>query len=126
MSPQREQPGFRHGLKVRMGRADGPRGVLLHCDSRKPGGGKYWKVRLQSGEWCWPNERGGLVVDGPGDSVHHQCASCELPFIALAGSGEVICDRCSEDQFGAASRVSDPPPARRWNDRRRWYRGHHR
>jgi hypothetical protein len=115
--------GYRHGLRVRMGTPDGPRGVLLECDSRA--GRKYWRVRLQTGEWKWPNELGGLIVDGDGDAVS-ECASCGLRFILRTGSGDLICTRCDYEQFGTEARVSDPPPARRFHERRRWIkrRGH--
>lgn len=104
-----------------MGGVDGARGVLLHCESRTRPGRRYWKVRLQSGTWVWPNEHGGLVVDGDGDHVTPECAACGLPFICRTGSRELICARCDAEQFGtAAARASDPPPTRRWNARRRW------
>jgi hypothetical protein len=91
--------------------------VLLHCESRN-GGGHYWRIRLTSGEWVWPDDT--LAIDGPGGVLAAEpCQSCELPFITVAGSPELICDRCSAEQFGTAART-DPPPAKRWNARRRW------
>lgn len=112
--------GYRHGLRVRMGSPSGPRGVLLECESRQPGGGKYWKVRLQTGEWIWPTDAGGLLVDGAGDAIG-TCASCDLRFILPAGSGELLCARCDHEQFGRdRERAAETPPAKRWNTHRRW------
>lgn len=130
----RTPAGYRHGLRVRMGGPSGPRGVLLECESRRTGG-KYWRVRLQGGPpvvWCWPDERGGIVVDGDGEAVD-VCHDCGLRFIKRAGSGELLCTRCDAEAFGTAIRareVSDPPPTKRYGDtrpRRKWIpskRGH--
>ena len=113
--------GYQHGLRVRLGSATGPLGKLLHCESKRTGG-KYWRVRLDSGEWKWPNEDGGVIVDGPGNAVS-TCQQCGLRFVLRQGSGEVICTRCDREMFGTHDeRVSDPPPAKRWNDSRRWIR----
>jgi hypothetical protein len=110
-------PGFRHGLRVRLGTATGPQGKLLYCES-KTTGNHYWKVRLLDGTWHWPDN---IVVDGPGDTVNPRCANCGLPFVMRAGSGELTCEPCDREQFGThEERSLDPPPARRWNSRRRW------
>jgi hypothetical protein len=106
-----------------MGTADGPRGKLFHCQS-KQSGRWYWRVRLESGDWVFPDQRGGIVVDGPGDAVSPHCADCDLPFVTRAGSGELVCTACNDAIFGTdQDRASDPPPARRWNARRRWIPG---
>jgi hypothetical protein len=113
-------PGFRHGLRVRLGSATGPQGKLLHCQSNATGA-YYWRVRLLDGSWAWPDAHGGIVVDGPGTHVNPRCANCELPFVTHAGSGELLCAPCDREQFGTEhERLSEPPPARRWNSRRRW------
>ena len=116
--------GYRHGLRVRMGSATGPRGVLLECESRA--GKKFWRVRLQGlGVWCWPNERGGIVVDGVGDAIA-ECRQCELRFIHTTGDGELICARCDAETFGTAVRGDEGeahPFKKRYEDRshrRRW------
>jgi hypothetical protein len=109
-----------------MGGPSGPRGVLLQCESRA--GRQFWRVRLQDAtanggtQWVWPDDLGGVVVEGEGDAVA-LCQSCGLRFILRHGSGELICSRCDLEQFGTAERVSDPPPAKRFGDtriRRRW------
>jgi hypothetical protein len=103
--------GFAHGLRVRLGTPTGPRGVLYQCESKRTGG-TYWKVRLESGEWVWPDH---VLVDGPGDTIA-TCQSCRLDFITTIG-GELICRRCSTEAFGSdAERASDAPSRRRWND----------
>ena len=116
--------GYRHGLRVRMGGVDGPRGVLFRCDKRD-GSGVYWKVRLQGvpTRWVWPD---GLIVDGVGAALGAvPCASCGLPYLS---DGDLICDRCTAEQFGTATARAldaDPAPAvnadgdRRWSGRRR-------
>lgn len=90
---------FRHGLRVRIARLDGPKGVLLRCE-RKTDGGIYWRVRLQSGAWVFPDD---LIVDGRGDRVG-VCGDCGLRFVNTGN--ELICDRCSAEIFGHASRAS--------------------
>jgi hypothetical protein len=117
--------GYQNGLRVRMGTPTGRRGVLLRCESRA--GNPYWKVRLTDPDvpdrdrWIWPEQFGGILVDGPGDA-ESRCASCDLRFVTRAGAGELLCSRCDREQFGTDLRTSDPPPARRWNARRRWIR----
>jgi len=114
--------GYRHGLRVRMGGPNGPRGVLLECESRKSGR-MYWRVRLQdSGDWVWPDALGGIVVDGTGTAVTI-CQSCGLRFVHHVNDGELICGRCDAEQFGTAVRTSEPPPTKRFRDgrdHRRW------
>jgi hypothetical protein len=116
MSATRRLEGsYKHLMRVRMGPSLAP-GVLLLCETRS--GDTYWKVRLDTGAWVAPV---GLIVDGPGTTVA-PCASCELPFLREAGSGELICPRCHAEQFGEASRVDDPPPRyRNHYGRRRRY-----
>ena len=102
MSRRRLDASFRHGLRVRVG---GQKGVLLHCEKRD--GSKYWRVRLQAtGAWVWPDD---LAVDGPGDQRVHACGRCELPFYRQAGSEELLCVRCDEEQFGTRARAAEDP-----------------
>jgi ribosomal protein L37AE/L43A len=109
--PARPKRGFRHGLRVRI---DGERGVLFECRSRRPAGGLYWMVRLQrTNRWVWPD---GIIVDRiddgrPDELAPDDCASCELPFYRRVGSGEILCDRCTAEQFGTATRARDPADA---------------
>lgn len=91
--PRRDESGFRHGLRVRMG-ATGPRGKLLHCDGRH---GKYWKVRLDNGTWVWPDD---IVIDGRGEHVE-RCLDCRLPF--MGNVGDLLCTPCQETQFGTST-----------------------
>jgi hypothetical protein len=99
--PKVDESAFRHYMRVRMG-ATGPTGRLLRC-ARRNGGGHYWKVHLDSGEWVWPD---GLVIDGPGDRVA-VCAECELPF--MTKGDEPLCAYCDEKLFGTSVRASEPP-----------------
>src|SRR5215471_7748095 len=118
----RSTEGFRHGLRVRV---DGRRGVLLRCE-RSDGTGSYWKVRLQrtpgavGPDWVWPDR---IVVDGPGDDRVDACGSCGLPFYRRAGSGELLCDRCTAEQFGTAVRATEPMSPRPFGRHLRRRRG---
>jgi hypothetical protein len=102
-TPRMDTSGFRHGLRVRMG-ATGPKGMLLKC-LKKDGSGHYWKVRLQSGEWVWPE---GFILDGVGDQVA-VCEQCALPFMTTKVGGGLLCDRCDEDMYGTRARAAEPP-----------------
>jgi len=92
----RTPDGFRHGLRVRIGSVDGPKGVLLRCE-RRDGSGIYWKVRLQDGRWIFPDD---VIVDGRGDRVG-TCGDCGLRFVNTGV--ELICDRCNAEVFGRAT-----------------------
>ena len=92
---RRDESGFRHGLRVRIG-ATGPKGKLLHCEKRD-GSGKYWKVRLDNGEWIWPD---GIVIDGPGEHVE-RCQECRLPF--MGDVGDLLCRPCQDDTTGTTA-----------------------
>lgn len=119
----RAPAGYRHLLRVRLGGPTGPAGKLLECESRTTGR-HFWKVRLDNGEWEWPERRGGVVVDGPGDAVNPECRECGLPFIYRAGSGELICEACNQNIFGGADRASEPPPVPLYDyhPRRKWFK----
>ncbi len=108
--------GFRHGMRVRIARLDGPKGVLLRCE-RRDGGGFYWKVRLQSGEWIFPDN---LIVDGRGDRVG-VCGDCGLRFVNTGV--ELICDRCSAEVFGRAN--SSPVSSGGDDPHARYHYGHY-
>jgi len=97
---------YRHGLRVRIGGIDGPRGILLQC-----GGGAYWRVKLDRGEWIHPDR---LVVDGVGDVLGGSCAQCDLPYKTTPGNP--ICDACDASANGPRERFDVPRP-RRWNAR---------
>jgi hypothetical protein len=101
--------GYRHGLRVRF--LDGVRGVLLRCESRD--GRTYWRVRLQTGAWRWPD---GIAVEGPGDERHGRCGDCGLPFYTAAGSDEILCHRCDAELFGSAVRATEPDPPHPFDD----------
>ncbi len=92
---RRDETGFRHGLRVRIG-ANGPKGKLLQCEKRD-NSGKYWRVRLDSGEWVWPDN---IVIDGPGDHVE-RCLECRLEFIGNVG--DLLCTPCQDDRFGTTA-----------------------
>lgn len=96
MNERRDESGFRHGLRVRIGK-DGPKGKLFHCNKRD-GTGKYWSVKLNAGDWVWPD---GIVIDGPGDHLAGHCLDCRMPFIG--DSGDLLCRACQGEMFGATS-----------------------
>jgi hypothetical protein len=99
MTLTRDESGFRHRLRVRLG-ANGPLGRLLKCE-KKDKSGWYWKVKLDSGEWVWPAD---LHVDGQGALVQH-CRECRLPFL---GDGiKDFCYRCNEELFGVVPPVTE-------------------
>lgn len=96
---RRDESGFRHRMRVRMHTLDGPKGRLFHCDGRN---GKFWKVRLENGEWVWPD---GIVVDGPGDRLHPGCLECRLPF--RGDVGDLLCNHCQNAHFGTDAEHQD-------------------
>lgn len=117
MSPRRElnTAAFQHYMRVRIGGAGGPLGRLMRCE-KKDGSGHYWKVRLDTGEWVWPD---AMVLDGPGHYVGH-CAECELPMLMEQPNGVGLCRYCDESMFGTdAAHAHDEPShafgRTRWN-----------
>jgi hypothetical protein len=88
---RRDESGFRHGLRVRIGAPTGPKGKLLRCTGRN---WPYWKVHLDNGEWVWPDD---IIIDGAGDRVE-RCLDCRLPFMGTLG--DLLCPGCQESQFG--------------------------
>jgi len=111
----RNETGFRHNLRVRIGAANGPTGRLLRCHKRDSGDA-YWRVRLTSGEWVWPDR---IIVDGIGDVLIDACTECQLPFIGQ--KGDLLCLPCDEEQFGARERAADTG-ARDATAHRNWLR----
>jgi len=99
----RNESAFRHGMRVRLGSLTGPKGTLYHCE-RRDGSATYWRVRLaNSREWVPPDAFGPLIVEGVGDAINPECASCGLAFVMRAGSGALLCARCEGEQFGESA-----------------------
>ena len=92
---RRDETGFRHGLRVRMG-ATGQKGQLLRCEKRD-GTGHYWKVKLSNGQWVWPD---GIVIDGTGQHMSH-CHECRLPF--MGSLTDLLCQPCQDEVFGTTT-----------------------
>lgn len=90
------ESAFRHYVRVRMG-VNGPKGRLMHC-ARRDGEGKFWKVRLDSGEWVWPDR---LILDGPGTHVC-VCSACELSFMSEQVN-DVLCPICEGEPLAVPS-----------------------
>jgi hypothetical protein len=111
-----------HGLRVTIGHG-GPAGVLLLCRGTSR---DYWKVKLDSGRWVWPD---GAVVESSG--VYTElCAECHLEF-RTDTMNEPICPLCERRMAQAviASDSGDRYPLKRsvrWRseqrgqERRRW------
>src|SRR5262245_26672405 len=117
MSSRDTTTGFRHGLRVRIGGLTGQRGVLLLCEKRD-GTGRYWKVRLNSGEWVWPDQ---LVADGLGAHLA-TCADCNIRFVT-ADPSRPTCDRCEAEARGTAvHRFLDADPGQCDDERDRRFR----
>lgn len=99
MSGHRDESGFRHLMRVRLG-VNGAPGRLLHCE-KKDKSGWYWKVKLDTGEWVWPE---GLVIDGPGDLLA-TCQDCRLPFLCKVDAP--LCPYCDEHAHGTQQRADE-------------------
>lgn len=80
--PRRPPSCFTHYARVLVGANRRP-GRLMRCESKKPGGGEYWKVLLDAGEWLWPDN---LILATPGANV----ATCE------AGGGRFLTDKIGD------------------------------
>lgn len=113
----RDTSGYRHGLRVRLG-VTGPKGILLRCET-KDGAGHYWKVRLQRGDWVWPD---GCILEGPGDQVA-RCEACGLSFLTDQRGDGLLCPVHDEEIFGTRARAAEPPSPRT-SYGRRWIRRH--
>ena len=72
---------FKHYDRVLVGAERAP-GRLLRCQ-KKDGGGEYFKVKTDAGEWRWPDV---IVLAGPGANV----ATCE------AGAGRFMTDQIGD------------------------------
>lgn len=102
MSGHRDESGYRHLMRVRLGQ-HGATGRLMKCTSKRTGE-TYWKVKLDAdGTWTYPED---LIVDGRGDHVSH-CRDCGLPFIT-ATVGEPLCCYCDESAHGTTQRAQEP------------------
>lgn len=117
MSPKRElnTAAFKHYLRVRIGGAGGPLGRLMRCE-KKDGSGHYWKVKLDTGEWVWPD---AMVLDGPGQHVG-TCVECELPLLVGRPGDAGLCRSCQDATFGTDAQHADDGPSHgfgrtRWN-----------
>lgn len=113
MSITRDESGFKHLMRVRLG-ASGAKGRLLHCKRDTPQA--FWKVKLDTGEWAWPED---LIQDGPGEIVS-RCAECGMRF--MCERADVLCPSCDGKVFGTQQRASEPPD--RTPAQRRWDRRH--
>ena len=77
-------------------------GRLMRCESKNPGGGEYWKVLMDSGEWLWPD---GIILDtsaGPGAGVA-VCEVCGARFTTQQRGDGLLCRRCNDETFGSAA-----------------------
>lgn len=92
------ESSFRHYMRVRIG-VDGPKGRLLRCEKRDHSD-FYWRIKLQSGEWVWPDER--MILDGPGTHVV-TCGDCEIRFMSDGRSP--LCPSCDPKAFGTPSDI---------------------
>ena len=81
-----------HGDRVSIG-VGGAAGTVI----RRPrtGGGHYFKVRLDSGEWVWP-DRAVALSSG---AHERRCAECEIAF-RTDDHAEVHCPNCARRLTG--------------------------
>jgi hypothetical protein len=92
MSTPRDESGYRHLMRVRLG-AHGAKGRLMRCTSKRTGK-PFWKVKLDTGEWVWPED---LVQDGIGDCLT-RCGDCGMRFLS---NGQLpLCSVCAPSAFG--------------------------
>jgi hypothetical protein len=101
MSGYRDESGYRHMMRVRLGQ-HGATGSLRHCE-KKDKSGWYWRVKLDGGQFTWPAD---IHIDGKGDLVS-RCRDCGLPFIT-ATVGEPLCCYCDESAHGTKQRAQEP------------------
>jgi hypothetical protein len=101
MTNQRNESGYKHLMRVRLGQ-HGAKGSLRRCE-KKDGSGIYWRIKIDGGEWAWPD---GMVIDGPGELLSN-CRDCGLPFIHER-AGEPLCRYCDEDAHGTTQRAQEP------------------
>lgn len=96
--PRRPPSCFGHRDRVLVGANRAP-GRLMRCESKKPGGGEYWKVLLDSGEWVWPDR---IVLAGEGDRVGI-CEMGEGRFMTNERGDGLLCKRHHDQTFGSAA-----------------------
>lgn len=99
MSGHRDESGYRHLMRVRLGQ-HGAKGRLFHCE-KKDKSGWYWRVKLDDGTWTWPAD---LHIDGPGELVA-RCQDCGLPFLCQVDAP--LCPHCEESAFGTGARSQE-------------------
>jgi hypothetical protein len=78
----------------------GPAGVLLRCVSERTRG-VYWKVKLDSGEWVWPDR---VVAESTGPCIA-RCVECELDYRGDSPAAGGLCPNCVralDRQYGPA------------------------
>jgi hypothetical protein len=100
MSTPRDESGYKHLMRVRLG-AHGAKGRLMRCTSKRTGK-PFWKVKLDTGEWVWPED---LVQDGIGDCLT-RCGDCGMRF--LSNGQSPLCPVCAPSAFGAPSEIRRP------------------
>lgn len=120
-APRRPPSCFGHRSRVFVGASRAP-GRLLRLESKKPGGGEYWKVVLDSGAWVWPD---GLILATPGSRV----AVCEMGegrFMTDREGDGLLCPKHDGETFGTPEDHALDAAADRFRPRgntTRWKRG---
>jgi hypothetical protein len=100
MTTPRDESGYRDGMRVCLG-PNGAKGRLRRRTSKRTGK-PFWKVKLDSGEWAWPED---LVQDGIGDCLT-RCGDCGMRF--LSNGQSPLCSVCAPSAFGAPSEIRRP------------------
>lgn len=88
---------FKHYDRVLVG-ADKAKGRLLKCEKRD-GGGSYYKVKTDGGEWRWPDV---LILDGPGAHVGI-CEAGEGRFMTDQIGDGLLCPLHNAEMFGTTA-----------------------
>jgi hypothetical protein len=110
---------FTHYARVLVGANRAP-GRLMRCQSKRTGG-EYWKVRLDSGEWLWPDN---IILATPGERV----ATCELGggrFLTDETGEGLLCPKHDGETFGTAEdhALDAAAPRRPSGNSHKWIRG---
>jgi DNA-directed RNA polymerase subunit RPC12/RpoP len=108
-----------HGYRVTLGHG-GPAGVLNHCLS-KTTLRRYWKVKLDSGAWVWPDD---VVAESEGPCVA-RCVECELEYRGATPQSGGLCPNCAHALLARERPDHDPDadPSHQFG-RARWRREH--